>query len=142
MPIVRPYPISEVSPQPMPNVAPSVPAAGEIALFGGNRARDLQLAGQNLGQASDSLFALYQREAKDANDTRVQDLNNRFIDDSRTILKTGPDGLTKVLFRSSWADRESILIDAREAELVVFRRWSELHVRVLGFEPTWGTYAC
>jgi hypothetical protein len=91
MPIVRPYPIGELSPQPLPNVAPSVPAAGDINLFGGNRARDLQLAGQNLGQASDSLFALYQRHAQDANDTRVQDLNNRFIDDSRAILKTGPD---------------------------------------------------
>ncbi|MGH7289653.1 MAG: hypothetical protein ACREJT_00485, partial [Myxococcota bacterium] len=91
MPIVRPYPIGEVSSQPIPNVAPSVPAAGDINLFGGNRARDLQVAGQQLGQASDSLFALYQREAQDANDIRVQDLNNRFIDDSRAILKTGPD---------------------------------------------------
>jgi len=91
MPIVRPYPIGEVLPQRLPDDAPNVPAAGDINLFGGNRARDLQLAGQNLGQASDSLFALYQREARDANDTRVQDLNNRFLDISRAILKTGPD---------------------------------------------------
>jgi hypothetical protein len=91
MPIVRPYPIGEVSPQPIPNVAPSVPAAGDINLFGGNRARDLQVAGQNLGQASVSLFALYQRHAQDANDTRVQDLNNRFLDGSCEIMKTGPD---------------------------------------------------
>ena len=91
MPVVRPYPIGEVSPQPIPDVAPSVPAAGEIALFGGNRARDLQLAGEQLGQASDTLFALYQRHAQEANDTRVQDLNNRFITGKREILQTGPD---------------------------------------------------
>jgi hypothetical protein len=91
MPIVRPYPIGEVSPQPIPNVAPSVPAASDINLFGGNRARDLQVAGQNLGQASDSLFALYQRKAQDANDTRVQDFTNRFLDGRRAILQTGPD---------------------------------------------------
>jgi len=91
MPFVRPYPIGEVPPQPIPDVAPSVPAAGEIALFGGNRARDLQVAGQQLGQASGSLFALYQREAQAANDTRVQDLNDRFINGKREILQTGPD---------------------------------------------------
>jgi hypothetical protein len=91
MPIVRPYPIGEMSPQPIPNVAPSVPAADEIVLFGGNRARDLQLAGQQLGQASDSLFALYQRKAQDANDTRVQDHNDRFLTGRRGILQTGPD---------------------------------------------------
>ncbi|WP_428659345.1 hypothetical protein [Reyranella sp.] len=91
MPIVRPYPIGEVSPQPLPDDAPNVPAAGDITLFGGNRARDLQLAGQNLGQASDALAALFERHAQEANDSRVQDLNNRFLDGSRAILKTGPD---------------------------------------------------
>src|SRR6478752_6228177 len=91
MPIVRPYPIGKVSPRPIPNIAPNVPAAGEIALFGGNRARDLQLAGQQLGQASDPLSALYQREARDANDTRVQDFTNRFITGKREILQTGSD---------------------------------------------------
>ncbi len=78
----------------LPDVAPNVPAAGDINLFGGNRARDLQLAGQNLGQASDTLFALYQREAQDANDTRVQDLNNQFLDGSRAVLKTDPTPTT------------------------------------------------
>ncbi len=41
MPIVRPYPISEVLPQRIPDDAQNVPAAGEVALFGGNRASDL-----------------------------------------------------------------------------------------------------
>ena len=96
MPIVRPYPIGELSPQPLPDVAPNVPAAGDIALFGGNRARDLQLAGHNLGQASDTLAALHQRYAQQANATRVQDFTNRFLDGRRAILQTGPDAYYKL----------------------------------------------
>jgi hypothetical protein len=96
MPIVRPYPESEVSPQPLPDVAPNVPAAGDIDLFGGNRARDLQLVGQNLGQASDSLFSIYQRRAQEANDTRVQDVNNQFITGVQQALRTGPDAYGKL----------------------------------------------
>jgi hypothetical protein len=38
-----------------------------------------------------------------------------------TITRTGPDGLTRVLVRSSWAERESLLVEASEAELVGFR---------------------
>ncbi len=73
MPIVRTYPVGEVSPQPLPDVALNVPAAGDAALFGADRARDLQAAGQALGQVSDSMFAIYERHAKEANETRVQD---------------------------------------------------------------------
>jgi hypothetical protein len=40
-----------------------------------------------------------------------------------TITPTGSDGLARVIVRHSWSDRESLLVDAREAELVVFRRW-------------------
>jgi hypothetical protein len=99
MPIVPLYPRGEVSPRPLPDVAPSVPAAGDPALFGADRARDLQLAGQPLGQASDSLAALYERTAREANDTRVQDLDNRFLDGRRAILqnyydRTGADAIT------------------------------------------------
>jgi hypothetical protein len=75
----------------IPDAAPNVPAAGDIDLFGGNRARDLQVAGQNLGQASDTLFALYERHAQQANDTRVQDFNNQFITGMQQILRTGPE---------------------------------------------------
>jgi hypothetical protein len=91
MPVVRPYPIGEVSPQPLPNAQPNVPAAGDVALFGGNQAQDLQLAGQRLGQASDNVFSLYERMAKDANDSRVQDLNNQFLNARRDILRTAPN---------------------------------------------------
>jgi hypothetical protein len=68
-----------------------VPAAGDINLLGGNRARDLQVAGQNLGQTSDTLFALYERHAQQANDTRVQDFNSQFITGMQQILRTGPE---------------------------------------------------
>jgi hypothetical protein len=68
-----------------------VPAAGDINLFGGNQAQDLQLAGQRLGQASDNVFSIYERMAKDANDSRVQDLNNQFLNARRDILRTAPN---------------------------------------------------
>jgi hypothetical protein len=53
-----------------------------------------------------------------------------------TILRTGPDGLTRVIVRHSWSERESILVDAREAELVVFRNWVKFHGEALGFTPS------
>jgi len=34
-----------------------------------------------------------------------------------TILRTGPDGLTRVITRTSWARRESVLVEAYAAEL-------------------------
>jgi hypothetical protein len=39
-----------------------------------------------------------------------------------TILRTDPDGQTRVITRRSWAERESVLVEAREAELHVLRR--------------------
>ena len=59
-----------------------------------------------------------------------------------TILRTGPDGLTRVIVRSSWSERESILVRASEAEVVVVRRWSEFHKKVLGFPPSWPEASC
>jgi hypothetical protein len=59
-----------------------------------------------------------------------------------TILRTGPDGLTRVIVRSSWAKRESILVEAYEAELLVLRRWEKFHREALGYTPSWETYAC
>src|SRR5262245_56384076 len=63
----------------------------------------------------------------------------RFDDgfEQTTILRTGPDGLTRVLVRTSWAERESLLVDAREAELVLFRRWVEFHRGWIAFRPSW-----
>jgi len=58
------------------------------------------------------------------------------------ILCTRPDGLTRVITRTSLERRESILVEAYEAELVVFRRWEEFHEKALGFTPSWGTHSC
>ena len=49
-----------------------------------------------------------------------------------TIIRTGPDGLTRVITRSSWD------VDAYEAELVVLSGWEEFHEKALGFTPSWG----
>ena len=59
-----------------------------------------------------------------------------------TILRTGPDGLTRVITRSSWDSRESVLLEAREADLFVFRPWQKFHERALGFRPSWNAYKC
>jgi hypothetical protein len=59
-----------------------------------------------------------------------------------TILRTAPDRLTRVITRSSWAERQSVLVEAREAELLVFRRWEEFHREALGFMPSWDSRAC
>jgi hypothetical protein len=56
-----------------------------------------------------------------------------------TILRTGPDGLTRVITRSSWADRESVLV---EAELLVLKRWEAFHRKALWFTPSWRSHAC
>jgi hypothetical protein len=54
-----------------------------------------------------------------------------------TILKTGPDGLTRVLVRASWTECESLLVDAREAEFSgvaaldrVSRRGARVHAHL------------
>jgi hypothetical protein len=47
--------------------------------------------------------------------------------------RTGPDGLTRVITRSPGLSAESVLVEAFEAELLVFRRWEQFHERVLGF---------
>jgi hypothetical protein len=57
-----------------------------------------------------------------------------------TILRISPDGLTRVITRTSWAKRESVLVEAYEAELVVLRRWEEFHREKLGFMPSWEAY--
>jgi hypothetical protein len=58
-----------------------------------------------------------------------------------TILRTGPDGLTRVIVRSSRAER-MLLVESHEAEVVVLRRWGKFHREVLGFAPSWAAYAC
>lgn len=52
------------------------------------------------------------------------------------------DGLTRVIARSSWNRRDSVLVEAREAELVVLQHWSEFHREALGFTPSLDSYTC
>lgn len=79
MPIVRSYGLPEVEARPLPNAAPNVAAAGDLASFGGNQARDLQVAGQQLDRAADNVFNIYERQAKEVNDTQVDSSLNSFI---------------------------------------------------------------
>jgi hypothetical protein len=44
--------------------------------------------------------------------------------------------VTRVITRSSWDRRESVLVEAYTAELLVLERWSEFHESALGFRPT------
>ena len=48
-----------------------------------------------------------------------------------TILRSGPDGPTRVITRRSWDERESVLVEAQKAELLVFRRCESSTVRRL-----------
>jgi hypothetical protein len=55
------------------------------------------------------------------------------------VLRSGPDGLRRVITQSSWDRRESLLVEGYEVELIVLRRWEEFHEKALGFRPSWNT---
>jgi hypothetical protein len=59
-----------------------------------------------------------------------------------TILWARTDGLTRIVTRSSSDERESELVEAYEAELLVLEQWARFHRRVLGFDPSWESYVC
>jgi len=59
-----------------------------------------------------------------------------------TILRAGPDGLTRIIVRSSWAARESIFVEAVAAQSTVLERRADFHETVLGFSPRWDSHAC
>jgi hypothetical protein len=59
-----------------------------------------------------------------------------------TILRAGPDGLTRVILGCASHERESVLFERFQAELTVRRRWIEFHRRVFGFAPSWNAHAC
>jgi hypothetical protein len=50
-----------------------------------------------------------------------------------TILRTGPDGLTRVGTRRSWPSGSPGSSRPYAAELLVLKRWSEFHEKALGF---------
>ena len=94
MAIIRPSNLQTVAPQAAPNVMPRADA--DIASFGGTQARDQMVAGQQLEKASDSLGNIALAEMKDANETRVQDLNNQFISGQQAALYTSPDAFYRL----------------------------------------------
>ena len=86
MPTVTPYPISTVQPQGLPNVTRNVAGAGDIGNFGGNQAKDMQVAGAYLDKASDTLATIQEREAKIANDTKIEgDLNGFMVSQQKAL---------------------------------------------------------
>jgi hypothetical protein len=58
------------------------------------------------------------------------------------ILWERADGLTCIITRGSCDERESELVEAYEAELLVLEQWARFHRRMLGFDPSWGSYVC
>ena len=62
--------------------------------------------------------------------------------ETATILGEGADGLTRIVTRSSWQERESAPVEAYEAELLILEQWAEFHRRVIGFDPSWESYVC
>lgn len=96
MPVVKPYPIAGVEPQAAPNVRVQNAAAGDLASFGGNQAQDMMRAGAFMEKAADTTFNLFEREAKRANDLRVEDELNGFISTTQNELSTKPDAFFRL----------------------------------------------
>jgi len=96
MATVQPYPIPTVAPQAAPNVAPSAGAAGDVGLFGGNQARDMQVAGAQLEKASNSVENIALREKAIADQTRVEGEVNGFISAKQNALYTAPDAFYRL----------------------------------------------
>lgn len=105
MPVVRPYPLGEgVQARPLGGGrGPS--SDGGLSSFGQTQpnqvqqtsglGRDLQVAGSELGQASDSLTNIALREQQQVNEARVQDLNTQFITGQQQLLNTGDNAFYK-----------------------------------------------
>lgn len=94
MAIIRPSNLQTVAPQAAPNAL--LRSDADIASFGGTQARDQVVAGQQLERASDSLANVALAEMRDANETRVQDLNNQFINAQHAALYTSPDAFYRL----------------------------------------------
>jgi len=69
-------------------------------------------------------------------------MSGRDCFETATILREGADGLTRIVTQSSSQERESAPVEAYEAELLVLEQWADFHRRILGFDPSWASYAC
>lgn len=95
MAVIRTFaqPTVESRPMPatgLPNRSAPVEAFGNAAQTAG-QARDLQVAGQFVDKAADSLERVALTEMRDMNETRVQELSNQFVAAQQKILFTAPD---------------------------------------------------
>lgn len=86
MVVVRSYGLPEQEARGVQNPYPQVPAAGDLASFGGNQARDLQQAGANLERTADTTFGIFERVAKEANDLKVDSDMNKFVVEKQKTL--------------------------------------------------------
>ncbi len=95
--IIRPSNLQTVMPQGggayLPGGAPPAEAFGNVsgAIAADRQGRDLVLASGQLEKASDNAATVALLQAKEMNDTRVQDLNNQFIAAQQKILYTDAD---------------------------------------------------
>ena len=97
MAVVKPYPVGEAQARPLGGSLPE--RNGSAAAFGPSQpsswnwqdgtARDLAVAGANLGQASNNMGEIALGIAKDVNDSKIQELNNDFIKSQQDLLYNG-----------------------------------------------------
>ena len=59
-----------------------------------------------------------------------------------TILRTGPDGLTRLITRSSWDDANRSSSSRTRPSSSSFADGRTFHEKALGFRPSWGSHAC
>lgn len=94
MAIIRTNPIGEQQSRPAPEIGfaqTSIPAANDLGTFGGNQARDMQIASGFVEKAAATTNDMAMREMRDANEARVQDLANGFISGQQFTLYTDKD---------------------------------------------------
>lgn len=127
--VVQPYPVSTAQGQ----VAPFVPQRvdeGALALASGtNVARDTIFAGQQLAQAGDSLGNIAEREFKEANDTRVQDLSNQYVTQQQKLLFTDPSAFYRQKGEAAINAAEGTTKALGEAKAAILKQASNSYQR-------------
>lgn len=83
---VQPYPISTVRPEGMPNAMPRVDESALAIGAGFNQARQQQIAGQGLEQASGAFANIAERDFRVENDAKVETDLNGFIGEKQKAL--------------------------------------------------------
>jgi hypothetical protein len=115
MPVVRAYPVAEIVPAAIPNAGPAVDQGALSVAAGANAVRDQMVAGQQVQRTADITGGIAEREMAIANDTRVQDLNNQYIQGAQQILTTGPEAFAKL--KGEEAIKAAPAVSARLGEL-------------------------